>query len=134
MLTPGRRIALLYVIYTILALGAYVAMRYIRVLPAFVPICVMISGGYVVRRLLHPFPKRRLRFSDYGIFWRMYAGLAVANLFALAIFSWIDVSIHQEVTNFFRYWFWLTLLSGILIIPLGIYDEIKALKTSKNNL
>jgi len=121
-MTAKRKLLLSYlVLLAWIILGAVLALEYSTILGCL----FIISGGWVVIRLLAPFPKHRFKFSRYGLAGRIYAYGLGAGLAVLVILSLYYGFLNYDAAYLVEWGMLIMLIACTPMFILGIREEIR---------
>lgn len=129
-MNAAKRLSLYYLLVLLIGVISYIMSYFFKNSFIIIYILTMLLID-LVRRLWYPFSKNNFQPSSCSLFWKVYGYLFVINLFALSLFSIIDVAIDMKLSHFFKYWFFVWIGSFIPLLGLSIYEDIKLTKSAK---
>lgn len=94
----------------------------------FFIIMLMMLSLHLLGRFLYPFRRCERKLEECHYFWKIYVYFCVINLFALTLYTIIDVAMDNELTSFFWYWFLVLLGSAVPFAVYGIYHNIQMVR------
>ncbi len=94
----------------------------------FFIIMLMMLSLHLLGRFLYPFRRCEQKLEECHYFWKIYVYFCVINVFALTVYTIIDVAMDNELTSFFWYWFLVLLGSVVPPAVYGIYQDIQRVR------
>jgi len=123
----AKQLLFFYLTVILIIAGSYIMDYFFQVTFLYIFVPAMFAF-YLAKRFLYPFRRCEQKQEECHYFWKIYAYFCVINLFALTVYTIIDVAIDNELTSFFRYWFFVWIGSFVPLAVYGVYLDIQRVR------